>query len=73
MSTRMGGIKLLMPFGESTLLETMMAAVRGSTVSEVVVVLGASPEEIRGKISFPQIKVRRGSFLTRSEVANAFG
>jgi len=57
MSTRMGGIKLLMPFGESTLFETVIAAVRRSTVSEVVVVLGASAEEVRRKISFAQIKV----------------
>src|SRR5215469_4217752 len=53
----MGGIKALMPFGESTLLETVIANVRASLVNEIVVVLGASSDEIRQKISFPQIKV----------------
>jgi len=53
----MGGIKALMPFGESTLLETVIANVRASLVNEIVIVLGSSSDEIRQKISFNQIKV----------------
>ena len=53
----MGGIKALMPFGESTLLETVIANVRASLVNEIVIVLGSSSDEIRQTISFDQIKV----------------
>ncbi len=57
MSTRMGAVKPLMLFRGSTLLETVIGNVRGSLVNEIVVVLGAAAEEIRGKISFDSIKV----------------
>lgn len=57
MSTRMGTIKPLMPFGESTLLETVIANLRASDVSEIVLVLGASAEEICRKVSLDQIKI----------------
>ena len=53
----MGGIKVLMPFGESTMLDAVIANVRSSHVNEIVVVLGASSDEIRRRTSFDQIKV----------------
>jgi molybdenum cofactor cytidylyltransferase len=57
MSTRMGAAKPLLPFGESTLLETVIATARRSQVDQILIVLGASADEIRRKISFEQMRV----------------
>ena len=46
-SRRMGSQKLLMPFGEKTIIETVVDQVLNSQVNEVVVVLGADHEKVR--------------------------
>jgi molybdenum cofactor cytidylyltransferase len=45
-STRMGSQKMLLPFGESTILETVIQNTLSSSVDSVLVVLGANHEEI---------------------------
>ena len=45
-STRMGSQKMLLPFGESTILETVIQNIRSSSVDSILVVLGANHEEI---------------------------
>lgn len=50
-STRMGGQnKLLLPFGESTLLETLVDSVCASQAGETIVVLGHQAEQVRAKL-----------------------
>lgn len=56
-STRMGATKQLLPFGESTLLETVIGNLRRSPVDEIIVVLGSSADEIRGKIGSDQVRI----------------
>lgn len=46
-SRRMGSQKLLMPFGEGSIIETVVDHVLNSKVDEVVVVLGADHEKVR--------------------------
>jgi molybdenum cofactor cytidylyltransferase len=49
-SRRMGTQKLLLPFGEATVVETVVAAALGSRVDRVLAVLGADADEVRRKI-----------------------
>ena len=56
-SSRMGMPKQLMPLGDKTLLEHALANLRGSEVSEIVLVLGASAEEIEKKVPTDGLKV----------------
>jgi molybdenum cofactor cytidylyltransferase len=52
MSTRAGTVnKLLLPFGQSTLLGCVLDAVRASQVDEIIVVTGYQAERIRPVIS----------------------
>lgn len=46
-STRMGSQKMLLPFGESTILETVIQNILSSSVDSILVVLGANHEEIQ--------------------------
>ena len=46
-SRRMGSQKLLLPFGKSTIIETVIDNVLNSSIDHVMVVLGANQEEIR--------------------------
>lgn len=53
-SKRMGKPKLLLPFGEKTIIEAVIEGVIGSRVEKILVVLGANREEIEKKIqNFP--------------------
>jgi len=45
-STRMGSQKMLLPFGESTILETVIQNIHSSSVDSILVVLGANHEQI---------------------------
>ncbi len=56
-SSRMGMPKQLMPLGDKTLLEHALANLRGSEVSEIVLVLGANAEEIEKKVPTSGLKV----------------
>jgi molybdenum cofactor cytidylyltransferase len=49
-SRRMGSQKLLLPYGSSTIIETVVDNVLSSEISCVVVVLGADHEKIRNTI-----------------------
>ena len=46
-SRRMGSQKLLLPFGQSTIIETVVDNVLKSSIDHVMVVLGASQREVR--------------------------
>jgi molybdenum cofactor cytidylyltransferase len=50
-SKRMGKPKLLLPFGEGTMIETVVNNVVQSKVDEVLVVLGSGAEKLAEKIS----------------------
>jgi molybdenum cofactor cytidylyltransferase len=53
-SLRMGTQKLLLPFGETTVIETIVRAALDSSVDETLVVLGADRKQIRGVLqSYP--------------------
>jgi molybdenum cofactor cytidylyltransferase len=45
-SSRMGTQKMLLPFGESTILETVIENILSSSVDSILVVLGANHDEI---------------------------
>jgi len=49
-SRRMGTQKLLLPFGKSTMIETVIENVLNSYIEHVMVVLGANQEKIRDTI-----------------------
>lgn len=49
-SRRMGTQKMLLPFGESTIIETVINNVLNSMIDNVMVVLGADHHEIRSAI-----------------------
>ncbi|MCP4310470.1 MAG: nucleotidyltransferase family protein [Bacteroidetes bacterium] len=46
-SKRMGSQKMLLPFGDSTILETVIQNVLSSTIDSALVVLGANHDQIR--------------------------
>lgn len=50
-SRRMGTQKLLLPFGQSTMIETVIENVLNSSIEHVMVVLGANQEKIRNTIA----------------------
>ncbi len=49
-SRRMGSQKLLLPFGKSTIIETVIDNVLSSSIDHVMVVLGANQEKIQDTI-----------------------
>ncbi len=49
-SRRMGTAKLLLPFGEKTIIETVIANVLGSQVKKLIVVLGANREKMEERL-----------------------
>lgn len=57
MSSRMGTPKQLLRLGEKTLLERTLDNVRASRVDEILLVLGASAEEIRIRVPTEGLKV----------------
>ena len=50
-SRRMGSQKLLLPYGHSTIIETVIDNVLNSSIDHVMVVLGANQEEIRDTLA----------------------
>lgn len=57
MSKRMGAPKQLLQIGGKTLLQNVLDNLRGSSVGEVVVVLGASAQEIRNHLDPTNLRV----------------
>jgi molybdenum cofactor cytidylyltransferase len=54
---RMGKLKQLMPLGKSTILEQTLAAILGSKVSDIIVVLGHRAEEVMKRLSGRPVKL----------------
>ena len=55
-SRRMGAQKLLMPYGEGTMIETVVDQVLNSQVNEVLVVLGADHEKVKQALGERPVK-----------------
>jgi molybdenum cofactor cytidylyltransferase len=53
---RMGSQKLLLPFGKSTMIETVVDQVLGSSVKHVMVVLGANRQEVQDALAVKPVK-----------------
>ena len=49
-SRRMGRTKLLLPFGQKTMIEAVISHVTRSQVNHIIVVLGADADKIKSKI-----------------------
>ena len=56
-SKRMGEAKLLLPFGEKTIIETVINNVIQSKVEKILVVLGSAREKIEQKIKNYSLKI----------------
>ena len=56
-SSRMGSLKQLLPFGGSTLIESVLKILRESQVDEIVLVLGFSADAIREKVPLDGVRV----------------
>lgn len=56
-SKRMGGAKLLLPFGEKTIIENVLDNVIQSKVENILVVLGSAREKIEQKIKNYSLKI----------------
>jgi len=56
-SRRMGTQKMIMPYGKSTILETVIDNVRHSKVDNIVVVLGADQDKIRSTIEGKPVQI----------------
>jgi molybdenum cofactor cytidylyltransferase len=57
MSSRMGEAKQLLRLGENTLLGQVVENVRGSSVDEIVLVLGHAAETIKERVAIQSLKV----------------
>ena len=55
-SKRMKSPKMLLPFGDSTIIENVILKVNGSAVNELIVVLGSYREEILNIIGGMHVK-----------------
>ena len=72
LSTRMGEPKQLLPFGGSTIIETVIDNLLASKLNEVIVVIGHEAEQIRGRIQHKPIKLvfnpdYQGGMLTSAQ------
>ncbi len=56
-SKRMGGAKLLLPFGEKTIIETVLDNVIQSKVERILVVLGSAREKTEQKIKSYSLEI----------------
>ena len=57
LSTRMGEPKQLLPFGNSTIIETVIDNLLGSKLNEVIVVVGHEAEKIQAHIQHKPVKI----------------
>jgi len=56
-SRRMGAQKLLLPFGNGTMIETVVDQVLDSQMKQVLVVLGPEPEKVKDVLAQKEVKV----------------
>src|SRR5690242_4660585 len=64
----MGAFKPLLPFGNQTVIESLIANLRGGGASEIIVVIGHRGEEIRDKL-----KATTVSFVTNPDADTPMG
>ena len=57
LSTRMGEPKQLLPFGESTIVETVVDSMLGATFDEVIVVVGHCAAQIQKQLAGRNVKI----------------
>lgn len=57
LSTRMGEPKQLLPFRDSTIIETVIDNLIGSKLSEVIVVVGHEADKIQARIQHKPVKI----------------
>ena len=57
LSSRMGEPKQLLPFGESTIVETVVDSMLGAKFNEVIVVVGHCATEIRAQLRTRPVKI----------------
>ncbi len=57
LSTRMGEPKQLLPFGDSTIIETVIDNLLGSNLNEVIVVIGHEAKKIQAYIQHKPVKI----------------
>ena len=57
LSTRMGESKQLLPFGNSTIIETVIDNLLGSKLNEVIVVIGHEAEKVQAHIQHKPVKI----------------
>ena len=57
LSTRMGEPKQLLPFGDSTIIETVIDNLLGSKLNEVIVVVGHEAKKIQAHIQHKPVKI----------------
>ncbi|MCE2396474.1 nucleotidyltransferase family protein [Candidatus Poribacteria bacterium] len=57
LSTRMGESKQLLPFGDSTIIETVIDNLLGSKLNEVIVVVGHEAEKVQAHIQHKPVKI----------------
>ena len=67
---RMGEPKLLLPFGERTVLNTTIAAVEASSVDRVIVVTGANAETVEASILAMRATVVRNPDYRRGNMSS---
>lgn len=60
-SSRFGGVKQLLPWGETNLINTVIGTAQAAGLEPVVVVLGANSEKIRETIEDPDIQIVNNS------------
>lgn len=56
LSSRMGEPKQLLPFGESTIIETVIDSLLGSKLDEVIVVIGHEAEKVQAHIQHKPVR-----------------
>ena len=71
LSTRMGEPKQLLPFGNSTIIETVIDNLLGSKLSEVIVVVGHEAEKVRAHIQHKRVKIAFNSAYQEGMLTSA--
>lgn len=60
-SSRFGGVKQLLPWGKTNLINTVIGTAKAAGLEPIVVVLGANSEKIRETIEDPDIQIVNNS------------
>ena len=71
LSTRMGEPKQLLPFGHSTIVETVVDNMLSSKLDEVIVVIGHESKKVREKIQQKPIRIVLNSHYQQGMLTSA--